>query len=220
MPLNSERCRGGTDAGAAAVSGPDGAGGGVSGLRAAGGGPRHHRPHVRGVPGEPGHARAHRESAHCCQPRAADIAECTAAGEACVPVPFPCGASCTCAPRHLGQAACLCVRMLLAHTSLRTTWLRWIRRTFRSAEGGAANSAIEQSAVGRGAQARRAVMDTAGALLRADPERSLQQIVLDLPCTFFMLRSLRSASPAWMPGRPSARPSRLAVHLRTWLCCR
>ena len=114
---------------------------------------------------------------------------------------------------------CVCA-MLLAHTSLRATWLRWIRRTFRSAEGSAADSAIEQSAVGRGAQARRAVMDTAGALLRADPERSLQQIVLDLPCTFFMLRSLRSASPAWMPGRPSARPSQLAVHLRTWLCCR
>mmetsp|Transcript_3827 Transcript_3827/g.11047 ORF Transcript_3827/g.11047 Transcript_3827/m.11047 type:complete len:533 (-) Transcript_3827:775-2373(-) len=39
-------------------------------------------------------------------------------------------------------------------------------------------------------KARRAVMDTAGALLRADPNRDLQQIVLDLPCTFFMLRSL------------------------------
>lgn len=56
-------------------------------------------------------------------------------------------------------------------------------------------------------KARRAVMDTAGALLRADPNRDLQQIVLDLPCTFFMLRSLR-----WPPAHSYSCP---LIHLST-----
>lgn len=40
-------------------------------------------------------------------------------------------------------------------------------------------------------KARLAVIGHAGKLLRADPARKLEYIVLDLPCTFFMLRSLR-----------------------------
>ena len=43
-------------------------------------------------------------------------------------------------------------------------------------------------------KARVAVIGHAGKLLRANPSRSLDYIVLDMPCTFFMLRSLRYAS--------------------------
>ena len=40
-------------------------------------------------------------------------------------------------------------------------------------------------------KARIAVIGHAGKLLREDPGRTLDYIVLDMPCTFFMLRSLR-----------------------------
>jgi hypothetical protein len=40
-------------------------------------------------------------------------------------------------------------------------------------------------------QARRAVIDHSAKLLREDNAMDLNYIVLDLPCTFFMLRSLR-----------------------------
>lgn len=60
-------------------------------------------------------------------------------------------------------------------------------------------------------------MDTASALLRADPKRNLQQIVLDLPCTFFMLRSLRSTSPTWTPSHASAQRPQL-VEWCIWDC--
>lgn len=40
-------------------------------------------------------------------------------------------------------------------------------------------------------QARRAVIDHSAKLLREDNAMDLSYIVLDLPCTFFMLRSLR-----------------------------
>lgn len=40
-------------------------------------------------------------------------------------------------------------------------------------------------------KARIAVIGHAGKLLRQDPGRKIDYIVLDMPCTFFMLRSLR-----------------------------
>ena len=40
-------------------------------------------------------------------------------------------------------------------------------------------------------KARVAVIGHATALLKAEPQRSIDYVVLDLPCTFFMLRSLR-----------------------------
>ena len=40
-------------------------------------------------------------------------------------------------------------------------------------------------------KARLAVVGHASKLLQADPDREISYIVLDLPCTFFMLRSLR-----------------------------
>ena len=40
-------------------------------------------------------------------------------------------------------------------------------------------------------KARVAVIAKASAALRANPDRNLDHVVLDLPCTFFMLRSLR-----------------------------
>ena len=40
-------------------------------------------------------------------------------------------------------------------------------------------------------KARLAVISKAGQVLLADPDSKLDYIVLDLPCTFFMLRSLR-----------------------------
>jgi hypothetical protein len=45
-------------------------------------------------------------------------------------------------------------------------------------------------------QARRAVIDHSAKLLREDNAMDLNYIVLDLPCTFFMLRSLRWAGDA------------------------
>ena len=51
-------------------------------------------------------------------------------------------------------------------------------------------------------KARLAVVGHASKLLQADPDREISYIVLDLPCTFFMLRSLRWAT--------------LPAH---WLCC-
>jgi hypothetical protein len=43
-------------------------------------------------------------------------------------------------------------------------------------------------------KARKAVMDHTAQLLRKDPEFDVNYVVLDLPCTFFMLRSLRYAA--------------------------
>ena len=40
-------------------------------------------------------------------------------------------------------------------------------------------------------KARVAVIGHATALLKAEPQRNVDYVVLDLPCTFFMLRSLR-----------------------------
>ncbi len=40
-------------------------------------------------------------------------------------------------------------------------------------------------------QARKAVIDHSAKLLREDNALDLNYVVLDLPCTFFMLRSLR-----------------------------
>ena len=42
-------------------------------------------------------------------------------------------------------------------------------------------------------KARIAVIGHAAKLLKADPSRTIDYIVLDMPCTFFMLRSLRYA---------------------------
>ena len=42
-------------------------------------------------------------------------------------------------------------------------------------------------------KARSSVMGLASQLLREDHDLDLSYIALDLPCTFFMLRSLRSA---------------------------
>ena len=44
-------------------------------------------------------------------------------------------------------------------------------------------------------RARQAVIERAGELLRKDPGVRVEYIVLDLPCTFFMLKTLRYASP-------------------------
>lgn len=38
---------------------------------------------------------------------------------------------------------------------------------------------------------RQAVVGHAAKLLKEDPDRDLDVLVLDLPCTFYMLRSLR-----------------------------
>ena len=44
-------------------------------------------------------------------------------------------------------------------------------------------------------KARIAVIGHAAKLLKADPARTIDYIVLDMPCTFFMLRSLRYVLP-------------------------
>ncbi len=43
-------------------------------------------------------------------------------------------------------------------------------------------------------KARTAVIQHAMALLKADPDREVDYVVLDFPCTFFMLRALRYGS--------------------------
>lgn len=43
-------------------------------------------------------------------------------------------------------------------------------------------------------KARIAVIGHAAKLLKQDPGRTIDYIVLDMPCTFFMLRSLRYAA--------------------------
>ena len=55
-------------------------------------------------------------------------------------------------------------------------------------------------------KARLAVVGHASKLLQADPDREISYIVLDLPCTFFMLRSLRWG---W-----SARSLRVCIYWR------
>lgn len=45
-------------------------------------------------------------------------------------------------------------------------------------------------------KARVAVVDKASSILKADPDAKIDYIVLDLPCTFFMLRSLRWVQPS------------------------
>ena len=47
-------------------------------------------------------------------------------------------------------------------------------------------------------KARIAVISHAGKLLREDPSRNIDYIVLDMPCTFFMLRSLRYLSMPYL----------------------
>ena len=49
-------------------------------------------------------------------------------------------------------------------------------------------------------KARVAVIGHATALLKAEPQRNVDYVVLDLPCTFFMLRSLRSATTLPAPS--------------------
>ena len=44
-------------------------------------------------------------------------------------------------------------------------------------------------------RARRAVMDLASERLREDHDVDVSYVALDLPCTFFMLRSLRYVNP-------------------------
>lgn len=60
-------------------------------------------------------------------------------------------------------------------------------------------------------KARIAVITHAGKLLQADPARKLEYIVLDMPCTFFMLRSLRFAVHSCLHN---------TVQLRHSLTCR
>ena len=48
-------------------------------------------------------------------------------------------------------------------------------------------------------QVRKAVIDHTAKLLRADNALDISHIVLDLPCTFFMLRSLRCAAALSQP---------------------
>ena len=59
-------------------------------------------------------------------------------------------------------------------------------------------------------KARLAVVGHASKLLQADPDREISYIVLDLPCTFFMLRSLR-----W--GRYAC-SLHVCICRRHWLC--
>lgn len=40
-------------------------------------------------------------------------------------------------------------------------------------------------------KARQAVVGHAAKLLKENPDRDLEYLVLDLPCTFYMLRSVR-----------------------------
>lgn len=40
-------------------------------------------------------------------------------------------------------------------------------------------------------KARHAVMDRASAVLQADPSYDLHYVVLDMPCSFYSLRTLR-----------------------------
>jgi hypothetical protein len=40
-------------------------------------------------------------------------------------------------------------------------------------------------------KARQAVIGHAGKLLRQNPDKDVEYLVLDLPCTFYMMRSVR-----------------------------
>jgi hypothetical protein len=66
-------------------------------------------------------------------------------------------------------------------------------------------------------KARIAVIGHAGKLLRQDPGRKIDYIVLDMPCTFFMLRSLRYLHKPCNIQRPHlAHPSNAEVCLSAW----
>lgn len=46
-------------------------------------------------------------------------------------------------------------------------------------------------------RARAAVVGQATSILKDDPEADLQYVVLDMPCSFFSLRSVRWGDPLW-----------------------
>lgn len=76
---------------------------------------------------------------------------------------------------------CSCSRTHCIYTSAQQCWMLGLPSFLAPAT----------SLRGNPSQARRAVIDHSAMLLREDNAMDLNYIVLDLPCTFFMLRSLR-----------------------------